>query len=404
MASEIGWIDFSTEDRKKVLNAVDALKDGGALDELGIGVVRDSLADWMFPGISTIQTRPKYFITLSQIFWDYFKLYKEKGKVPKFKDFLHNEENRIMRTLSKSYSYVEGEGIIGISVSEKGGELARNPSSIYWGGLKIHSIVNTELSLAEYLNNNDLSKTRSLGDKDDIDLELGDLFAGFGIKYSGFSKVDEETRMELLVDEKHYLKGVFITTANKVEFKDNLLSQILKLDELQKIVLDSNTKSFKDLGEKLIESNLLSETSRRAVQFALNFDFLVKGAHIRFNILLQKKGGEIDFSSDWDNWIDELDSHREHMAKYNLNDLLSEFAPRTPGPTRNFLIALENEILSDEISIERLDHLVHRRETSNKGGKSKLAAVGEEYPNWIGIQKLDYRFKQFQVLIKDLQD
>ena len=39
-----------------------------------------------------------------------------------------------------------------------------------------------------------------------------------------------------------------------------------------------------------------------------------------------------------------------------------------------------------------------------KKGKSKLAAVGEEYPDWIGIKKLDYRFKQFQVIIKDLQE
>jgi hypothetical protein len=60
MAS-VGWIDFSSEHRDKVRTVIDLLKTQGVVDELGIGIIRDSFADRLFPGVSTIQTRAKYF-------------------------------------------------------------------------------------------------------------------------------------------------------------------------------------------------------------------------------------------------------------------------------------------------------------------------------------------------------
>lgn len=49
--TSLGWIDFSSEDSAKVRTVLDLLSDTGVIDELGIGVIRDSFADRMFPGI-----------------------------------------------------------------------------------------------------------------------------------------------------------------------------------------------------------------------------------------------------------------------------------------------------------------------------------------------------------------
>lgn len=68
--SAIGWIDFSSEHREKVKTVIDLLASPGVVDELGIGMIRDSFSDTLFPGISTIQTRAKYFLTLPRIFRD----------------------------------------------------------------------------------------------------------------------------------------------------------------------------------------------------------------------------------------------------------------------------------------------------------------------------------------------
>ena len=56
---QIGFIDFSKEERNKILATLKLLGTQTALDELGIGVIRDAYADILFPGISTIQTRAK---------------------------------------------------------------------------------------------------------------------------------------------------------------------------------------------------------------------------------------------------------------------------------------------------------------------------------------------------------
>lgn len=57
---QLGWIDFSKEDRQKALDVINLLSEQGAVDELGIGIIRDAFANYFFPGTSTIQTRAKY--------------------------------------------------------------------------------------------------------------------------------------------------------------------------------------------------------------------------------------------------------------------------------------------------------------------------------------------------------
>lgn len=64
---QLGWIDFSKEDRKKALDVINLLSEQGAVDELGIGIIRDAFAIYFFPGTSTIQTRAKYFLIVPYV-------------------------------------------------------------------------------------------------------------------------------------------------------------------------------------------------------------------------------------------------------------------------------------------------------------------------------------------------
>lgn len=47
---QLGWIDFSKEDRQKAFDVINLLSEQGAVDELGIGVIRDAFANYFFPG------------------------------------------------------------------------------------------------------------------------------------------------------------------------------------------------------------------------------------------------------------------------------------------------------------------------------------------------------------------
>lgn len=64
---QLGWIDFSKEDRQKALDAINLLSEQGAVDELGIGIIRDAFANYFFPGTSTIQNRAKYFLIVPYV-------------------------------------------------------------------------------------------------------------------------------------------------------------------------------------------------------------------------------------------------------------------------------------------------------------------------------------------------
>ena len=64
---QLGWVDFSKEDREKVLDVMCLLQEQGAVDELGIGLVRDGFANYFFPGTSTVQTRAKYFLIIPYV-------------------------------------------------------------------------------------------------------------------------------------------------------------------------------------------------------------------------------------------------------------------------------------------------------------------------------------------------
>ena len=62
MASAFGWLDTDSEQRRKMLEVVELFKEEGTVDELGIGSIRDALADSLFPGTSVLHTRLRYVL------------------------------------------------------------------------------------------------------------------------------------------------------------------------------------------------------------------------------------------------------------------------------------------------------------------------------------------------------
>ena len=123
----LGWIDFSKNERNKVLSVLDLLSENGTLDELGIAPVRDGFADLFFPGTSTIQTRAKYFLIVPYILKD---LEREKETNP-------NQLQRILDEAEKNCAIrfwekeKDASGVIGSRSLSQGSWVKRTPSSIY---------------------------------------------------------------------------------------------------------------------------------------------------------------------------------------------------------------------------------------------------------------------------------
>lgn len=132
----------------------------GAVDELGIGQIRDGFADRLFPGTSTIQTRAKYFFLVPYLAME---LERERDLTPKaFLERLNKMELDLIEPLKQS-----GEtGVIGATAGRK---LQGKPSSIYWAGLRTFEMFRyPHLSLEDYARavcavNQELADQRALG-------------------------------------------------------------------------------------------------------------------------------------------------------------------------------------------------------------------------------------------------
>jgi hypothetical protein len=68
--SAFSWLDYSEHDRRKVLDVIRLFSERDTRDELGIGTIRDAIADLLFPGTSTFQTRARYFLFVPWIYQD----------------------------------------------------------------------------------------------------------------------------------------------------------------------------------------------------------------------------------------------------------------------------------------------------------------------------------------------
>ena len=143
---QLGWIDFSKSDREKVLDVMHLLQEQGAVDELGIGIVRDAFANKFFPGTSTVQTRAKYFLIVPYVL-------KEAGE-GKYGD----DVNKIIKKIDDEerdcgMRLLEGgkEGVIG-QLNLPNSWVVITPSNIYWNGIKSFGIfTEPDISIREYI-------------------------------------------------------------------------------------------------------------------------------------------------------------------------------------------------------------------------------------------------------------
>ncbi|MCA1510211.1 DUF6361 family protein [Bradyrhizobium sp. NBAIM01] len=124
--SSLAWIDFDEVERQRALRIMALLDEREGRDELGLGSIRDSIADHLFPGTSTIQTRLRYMLFVP---WILRMLEGRDLSENQLRTEARGLEVRLADALSAGG---ERKGIIG---RDAGARLQRLPSSVYWSGL-----------------------------------------------------------------------------------------------------------------------------------------------------------------------------------------------------------------------------------------------------------------------------
>ena len=139
-ASSLGWLDLDGAASEQVSTLLSSLDEPGTLDVLGLGSIRDALADMLSPGTSTVQTRLRYFVFLP---WIFQRLEAEDVPPAEFASKLRDYEAELIACLLRG----PNEGVIG---RVAGRNLKRMPSDIYWSGLGAWGIRRRDLSIVEY--------------------------------------------------------------------------------------------------------------------------------------------------------------------------------------------------------------------------------------------------------------
>lgn len=148
---KIGYVYFSAAERNRVANAIRNLQNPGAIDELGIGRVRDAFGEMMFPGISTLQNHAKYFVLLPHL----YRLAIEEGvlKSPEHaKEVVRKKEILLTKRL-KEGSAKNTTGITGSDSVDSDTYVRYDPTYIYWSGLQSLGIVKVLGSIYDFIYN-----------------------------------------------------------------------------------------------------------------------------------------------------------------------------------------------------------------------------------------------------------
>jgi hypothetical protein len=392
---ELGWIDFSKNERDKVFDVLNSLSEQGTLDELGIAPIRDGFSDIFFPGTSTLQTRAKYFLLVPYACKD---LEHSDIKKPKAAyDQLYKIEQNISASLLKSCP--NETGIIGSSQLNIDKWVKRPPSALYWAGLRRYGIFNGDYSLNEYLKaicalKAEKSSIKQLGNRNDNadadDKDAGDIQGIHFFSLQAYTpNWKDNLTIQLTTEEANYLKGKIISSC-----PNSLIAYILK-NKLTSILSCDNFEAV--IG--CIQDDKIIADCKMAVAFG-RFTYVL---YVIYNILTSNGENEKANLA-----LKELQPNFGIIANLNIEaiyDRLNLSNDKLANRNlKNFLLSSQSAMRSGDV--EKLKILVKEREKRLKGeNRAKTFHAGTfDKDAWFGVDSklLDYRFSQARQIIKDI--
>jgi len=408
MPSTFAWLDHSESDRRKALDIVDLFREQDTRDELGLGTVRDALADSLFPGISTIQARAKYFLFVP---WIYQAL--ETGKT-KSSDVARLARRREVELIFQLLESDDTDGVIG---KEAKSGLQRLPSSVYWAGLSVFGIRRFQGSLDQYHRSLDgfyRGRRQIHASAEDGIVEL---FKPHTNWHEGLPLVSdafpEGASLELEYEEAEYLRQQIMTNV-----PGTLIAFLVDQGEW------SDAVSFP------WHHPQIGECSRRVqgqLHHAELFSLLMHGAALLYNLMLAEKRAldRSDGSSkseglvlryrkalgEWYQNIEDQYSRLKHWVESRAEfwDAIHLVNQRIPVPTVHFIntwmdLAIRVDGVDALIDSRSARDLIHHRERRLKRTLARLdnPRALETWSGAAGTQQLSYRWQQAQIILQDI--
>ena len=293
MSSALTWLDFSDQEQRKVLDVIKLFRQEGTVDELGVGTIRDGLADLLFPGTSTLHTRAGYLLFIP---WIYQQVEASEAKS---RDPWRSARSLEVRLIDELVASDDPEGTIG---RNRRGQLKTFPSTIYWAALAVFRIRLYRGSQGQY--HRWVTQQRGRAMRPLIDADGNPVGASPGSWHpspdppAGFPR---GASFSLSAEHAGYLRERITGAAHDGQGRSSLLSYMLA----------------EGLDGKEIESPWLLESSRmpphldQLLHHAGLFSLAINGAPLLYNLMLAEKARNDDKREDFKErlrgWVAEVD-------------------------------------------------------------------------------------------------
>lgn len=389
--SILAWIDYDAAERERMRRILALFREREARDELGFGTVRDSIADHLFPGTSTIQTRLRYMLFVP---WLYKHLESTRVASSHMAAQLRSGEQRLMDALLQAE---DTAGVFG-RVAREG--LKRFPSEVYWAGLGQWGIRRIPGSQDSYhlaidgINRLRASRTRNHDGGWEADERTVTWDPDLPPTPSQFP---ESATLTLTRAEADYL-----VDRVSLEHPDSLLVHLMR--ERHDVPAEfpwehPDRARFATGLAHLVEHGRL-------------FADLVKGAADLYNLLLcqlrQDQERLAQHVTELQQWQRTLDLRG--IQHWDLNDFwltIQHDAHQISWATRRFVEVWRDLVLSTQGRIEdsgSARQLIEQREATLKGAQSRFRNIAARL-RWSGASgrgRLAYRWGIVRTLLQDL--
>lgn len=391
---KIGYIHNSAEAHKRAMQVIKLTAEPQALDELGIGRIRDAFADILFPGTSTLQKRVKYFSLMPQV----YRRAVERGpygNIGEIRKEVIRMEIEMTRRLYENSPKDDRNGITGSSM--KGEKFVKyDPAYIYHTGLLKYGILHDPhpykaICRASKALNGQPHTFRS--DDDDVNDDAGKLtdIAPFceypDVKYDFLKDGPDKFTIDLTPEDKN-----FILEHMKAGSRGSLLNFLLDIVDKPGFVVP---QTFRDIAPFKKD---MPEDMRLWYDKALRFSDFMYVIHLRYNCIFSEK----NCPSGVDQKI--LSEFEEELQDFlnsgiDIEDVLRGLHVKEQKCIKFCIDAAEFIAAKD---LDGLDNLIIMREEKVKINRKKIGTPGYPYRR-VHYHRLAYRWETVRTFLSELK-
>jgi hypothetical protein len=342
-----------------MLEVVDLFKEEGTVDELGIGSIRDALADLLFPGTSVLHTRLRYVLFIP---W----LMERAAHKPSPSEMSAEFRALEYRLINALLAGGERFGVIGNTARTN---LKRMPSGMYWAALGSWHIRHGDFSAEGYFRRQHDYRQLSTRTVKADDPEARELLPNSGLDPHlppAPSDLLKAVDFQLTSEEEQYLSDQIAAATH-----GSMLAWLIR----------NRPGNSPDFVWEIDNLNQAPEHLHDLVDHARRFSIAIHGAALMYNLLLARRqgddaraGGFVDRIERWETELLVPSRALEGWSRADWWATIQRKNPRLRQPTMQFvnrwidLLEREKSLSDSRIAAD----LIATRERQIKGGRARL--------------------------------